>query len=230
VNVSEESSTPIVTQPATKLWLVALAFVLLSWILGHHISLPANSEGLMKVNYGLHLFLSGALPWLLQWAALALLFRSVAGRDPLLHPAALRCGAWFALLPGVLWWTVAVVIHWGASPLDAILETASRAVRATFGGESLFYYVLHDVLGPLVFPLALHGTYSLHGDLFALAGLSTTLVMAYWIWAGRWTSLVGGGESTAASRPWARVGIALLIYFLPVWLRSGVSLLRHFES
>ena len=76
---SEELGTGSRTPPVSAWAAVALgvlAFVLANWPLVHRVEV-ADIE---TVSTGLNLLLAGALPWFLQWAALALAFGLLAKR------------------------------------------------------------------------------------------------------------------------------------------------------
>jgi len=105
---SPESSTArrwLVFRTAGQIALMAFAlgvsaFILAQWPQVHR----TGVDELETVNIGLNLLIAGGIPWLLQWASLALLFILLAGRLGYLQPRTMIAVALIPLAVGVCWW------------------------------------------------------------------------------------------------------------------------------
>ena len=120
--------TPAIGRRKLLVWLTASAALLAaSWVFAHHpaVAPAASLDEIESVSAGRALLAAGAVPWLLQWAACAVLLaavgRGVAGVDW----TALLYGALLHLVVGLSWWIGLAAMWWRASPVEAALEAAS---------------------------------------------------------------------------------------------------------
>jgi hypothetical protein len=207
------------THPAT---LLALACVLLgvAWTVAHRppVHRAGGLDDIESISTGYNLLAAGGLPWLLQWAAIALAlvalthqYRHFRGTDVLI-------GTLTPLLVGLCWWISLAVLYWRSDPIDVIHDMVSRHINRQFGDSAFWEIAVFDVLGPVVCPLRLAGPVSLAGWDFLWSGLSTGVVMVYCTWASRWSGLKLSLSVSCTRGEFLRLFLVQLVYFAPVVL------------
>lgn len=197
------------------------AFLLgLSWALARWAPIRrAPDVELEEVSVGLNLLVAAAVPWLLQWAGVVLLFLGARRFVPSINRRLVFMGAVVPLLVGLVWWTSLVVIHWSDNPLEVIEGMMQLSILQQFGEESVGQGFLHDVVGPLATPFLLHGPYSMSGWISLWIGLSTAAVMGIWIAIAK---IMTDLEKNGSLRPqqWLLCAALIMLWLLPVVIRT----------
>ncbi len=215
------------TEPTQRLpprefgpFLIAAALFGLSWALARWAPVQRVPHvELEDISVGFNLLVSGALPWLLQWAGVLVLFLAVSPFVPSTDRRCVLHGASVPLLLGSVWWISLIVTHWSDDPLEFILSAMVMSVREGLGGESLGQGLIYGVVGPMTAPLMLHGPVSMTGWAYLWIGLSTAAVMGIWTTIA---SILRGLErgGTLKRRQWAWCAFLVLLCQLPVIVRA----------
>jgi hypothetical protein len=169
---------------------------------------------------GLSLLLFGGLPWLIQWAVCALTFAVVVRRRTGTGWTTVLFATLLPLVAGAAWWTALAAMWWNTAPVEAALDVLAWSAERSFGVEPFGVFLLFEGLGPLVCPLRLSGPISMQGWQFLWAGLSTALIMAYWIWA---VNALRADQEVAKERPRRQFLLMLLaagVYLSPLLIRA----------
>jgi hypothetical protein len=201
-------------------FLVAALLLTASWVWAQWASSRRTPEiEFEQVSVGFHFLVSGALPWLLQWAGVLLLFLAVSPFVPTIDRRCVLHGATVPLILGSVWWTSLIVTYWSDDPFEAILSVMMLAAAEQFGGESLGQGLIYGVVGPMTTPLMLHGPVSMTGWASLWTGLSTAVVMGIWTAIAKIVrGLQCGG--TLKGRQWAWCAFLVLLCQLPVIVRA----------
>lgn len=210
----------------TAFALGVLAFILAQWPPVHR---AVGVDDLETVSMGLNFFIAGALPWFLQWAALAVLFTLLIGHLGYLDRGTTVAVALFPLAVGSCWWIGLVVTFWDRDPLDSLMYSAMWSISRGFGAETLAQTVLFEVLGPLTCPLMLRGPYALAGWTFLWTALSTTLVILLLAWTARKFATMKCLRPSRSHRL-VLVGAVVLIYGLPSLLRAVIRVFGSLQA
>jgi len=209
----------------TAFALMVMAFMLAQWPPVR----SASDRDIKTVSMGLNLVIAGGLPWFLQWASLAVLLTLLIGHRSYLDRRETIAVVVSPLAVGSCWWIGVAVTHWGDDPLDFLINSTMWAISRGFGAETLAQAVLFEVLGPLTCPLMLRGPYGLAGWTFLWTALSTTLVMLLFAWTARKLTHVKHAR-LSSSRRLVVVGAFVLMYDLPVFLRTAVRLVNSLQA
>jgi len=204
---------------------LAVALLAVAWGLASTPLIPRVWKVFDHLSIGQKLIVTGAVPWLLQVAAVAVLVGAFSRRWLRGNRAPLSFAILILLVPGLYWWTAQVVTFWNAQPLDALLDMLMLAACREFGSGTFGDWMLHNVIGPLVRPLCLSGPYSMSGWYFLWALLSTAVVMVYWTWARVWINVTPETRQVPTVRELCRAVIAVNVYFIPVCLRMALELM-----
>lgn len=214
-----------------SVWLAGLsAFVLLvaAGICAHRPPIPqADSlEEFLAVSAGYKLFVSGAVPWLLQWAGLALLVVAVARGRFRVRWADILLGVCLPLAVGLIWWVGLYAAYWTKDPLEALVEHLMWAWTREYRADPSWQGILFDVFGPLVHPLRQQGPGTLRGWEFLWTALSTGLVMSTLTWvAWRWR-VEGSRPGRYQWRRWLLMALWVALYTSPVFVREVMRIVN----
>ncbi|MAG93118.1 MAG: hypothetical protein CMJ48_05150 [Planctomycetaceae bacterium] len=165
------------TPPIIALILLALSWLLATWPPTDRFGAAGSTVQIDDISAGFNLLMAGALPWLLQWAAIAVLAYALC-RAKLGFK---RSYAWAVisvpLLTASIWWIGLATRFWSSNLLEFIADVTLAHTDQQLGGAPLWYEVLFDFAGPMTFPIVAQGIVSLGGWNFLISGLSTALVM-----------------------------------------------------
>ncbi|MEX2287456.1 MAG: hypothetical protein WD648_10230 [Planctomycetaceae bacterium] len=157
--------------------LAGAAFIAHLPVILRAISKPRSLEE--TVSLGFVLVMYDGVPWLLQWAGIAIGAALLGRKYPQLTRDRLIVALGLPLAFGLTHWIATFVRYRGpANSLEWIAQLLYKSVEQQFTGGSLpeFFF---DNLPLLVAPLQLGGPFvNMQGWDFALAGLSTILVSA----------------------------------------------------
>jgi hypothetical protein len=172
-----------------------------------------------EVFFAHNLMIVSALPWFLQWAAVAIALWAFSSQ----RSADWRAGGVFAILStftlGLVWWGGLAVRFWGKAAMEAMTDEVFESVRQHLGEFDLLF----EYVGPLISPFTLQGPLVLDGWRFLITLASTTLVMAYLMLVGRFGHM---GRRGTALPDVLRILAGLLVFFLPPFIRLGIRLWR----
>lgn len=213
--------------PARRLALVftlvaVLPLLDIAWMLAQHPpGMAAGADSWNSISCGRTLLISGGLPWLLQWAACVIVFAFGVQRWAGAGWKATLLAVLLPLAAGVAWWAAIAAIWWNAAPVEAALDVLSWSAARRLGVEPFGQFLLVEGLGPLVCPLQLAGPVSMQGWSFLWVGLSTALIMAYWMWA---VHALDSEPEAAKRRPRRQFLISMLaagVYVSPMLIRAA---------
>jgi hypothetical protein len=211
-NLTTAAKQLVLIIPAILLALAA--FVLAQWPSVARIDVADLTSSLI----GQRMLIAGALPWFLQWAALAVLCHLIARRIGNAHHSRALVAVLVPLAVGASWWIGVAATHWGDNSLEFVGKVAMRSTMRNLAGDTLVQCALFDVLGPLACPLMLRGPYVMAGWSFLWTALSTALVMSLFMWIAQTVAVMNRGRSSNL-RISAFLCLGALIYTLPVLLR-----------
>ena len=204
---------------------IALAIVLFGVALALAHRSPSHDD-IASASAAYNLLVVAALPWTLQWSAIALLLVALTRQRLHIHRTHLLYAILTPLVVGMCWWISWTVLFWQKDPFEASLEFLARKYVGHMSGYSFWEIILFDVLGPLVCPLQLAGPVGLRGWDFLWVGLSTAIVMVYWAWASGWSRMTFSFSLTRGQ--FFRILLVNLIYYLPVILHAAILSIREF--
>jgi hypothetical protein len=204
---------------------VLLAFALLAaaWILAQYppVQQAKEVEQVWSLPTGQILLVAGGLPWLLQWAGLAVLTVAVARGRFRVNWGAVLLGVLLPLCVGLTWWIGLCKMLWSSGLLEVIEEELAYAIS----GGTLWQQLLLELSGPLTYPLKQRGPVSLEGWEFLWTGLSTALVMSSLTWVARTRRVDASGSPKWT---WRQVGLIViwgLLYFGPIYVRTASEII-----
>jgi hypothetical protein len=209
-----------------SVWLAAvlLALVLLAtgaiWAHFPPISQADGMEEFLSESAGYKLFISGAMPWLLQWSGLALLVVAVARARFRVRWADVLLGVCLPLAVGLIWWVGLCATYWTKNPLEAVAEHLMWAWTREYGADSLWQVMLFEVFGPLAHPLRQQGPGNLRGWEFLWTSVSTAVVMSTLTWVGWRLRVEGARPDRGARRRWLLMFLWTALYISPVFVRA----------
>lgn len=168
-----------------------------------------------------------AIPWLLQYAAVALLFMLL--NHTFIHATRpqLKLALVFPLGVGLVYWGWTVAKYWRQETVpELVADMLLEGIGQNLGGPP-FGEVLFRFLSLLVSPFHARGTIiEMQEWGFALAGASTMLVIGYWLFAAKWIGVSEQELRVAGVRQWIRLILTMFVYLLPVVVDSLFALLR----
>ncbi len=196
----------------------SLVLLAVSWILAHWTASgdAARFAGVESTWVGQTILVRCAVPWFLQWCALAIIFSMVACRRFAVQRRHVTLGLAIPLVVGAAWWTRISVWMWDKDVLDAFTEFLFLAVERAFGRVSFGPFLTHEFLGPLTRPITLGRIWSMQGPFFFTALASTALVIFFWMVTASW-SLKG---QCSLCRQFVTATLAVAIYCTPVLVRQ----------
>jgi len=217
--------TDVDTPKSTPAWwtlAAATALMVAAWLLAHHppVPTPDGPAGFDSVSVGRRLLAVAGLPWLVQWAACAVLVGAVARYWARASWTAVLFGSLLHLAVGTAWWTGLAAMLWDRDPFEAVLDAVYWSAERSFGGESLGQFLLFEVGGPLLCPVRAGGLVTLQGWSFLWAGLSSILVMGYWTWVVQRLRRNRPTEPRARRRQFALSVALVAVYVSPMVIRA----------
>lgn len=202
--------------------LIAVAGLVAAWIMARRppVQRAETLDQIESVSAGYNFLVAGALPWLVQWAALAVLTGAVARAWYRVNWGAVLLGALFPLVIGLVWWIGLAAMFWKTDPLKAIAELILWDMSRGLGTESIGQFLLGEIFGPLCCPLLLAGPVSMQGWDFLWAGVSTGLIISTLTYVVRRTEVdLAEGQKFNLEQFLLVTGWAL-VYLAPVYIRA----------
>jgi hypothetical protein len=192
-----------------------------SWALAQRRFGPEVSsiDDVTTVSVGRSLLVTGALPWLLQWAALATALFPFCRRFLGLRRQEAVAVTVVPLAVGIAWWTGLVVTFWSQDPLEALTHVTGYSLRWQLGGETLGEMMLYGVLGPLTCPFTPSGPCSLKGWNFLWTAASTAAIMLFLASATKTLAWLNQ-KPAPRRRKSVAVFVFALIYISPLLIRG----------
>ncbi len=209
-------------------WLAALpaGFLLLAaaWVLARWppIRQAESLDELLSSSAGVTILIRGGLPWLLQWAALAVLTVAIARGRFRVNWGAVLLGVLLPLCVGLIWWIGMGAAFWSSNPPEAILESLLRLEASHVGALPPLYVAILGVFGPLTYPL---GPTSMQGWEFLGTGLWTALVMSSLTWVARTRQVDASGKAKCTRGQFVLIVVWILLYFGPIYVRASIQMI-----
>ncbi len=210
--------------------LLAVSWLLATWPPIDRFGAASSTVELEDISAGFNLLIAGALPWLLQWAAIAVVIYALC-RTKLGFK---RSHAWavisFPLVTASIWWIGLATILWSSNPLEAVLEMIAIRVVAYLGGGSFWEFCVFDFAGPVTFPLVARGVMSLDGWNFLISGASTALVMLFMaFYAARCRRFEHEPLARQVRLVLPSALLSTLLYTLPAAIRCGIRVAASWQ-
>jgi hypothetical protein len=200
------------------LYSAAAALVLIGWLIAQY-SRVQKAASIDEISFAYNLMTAGALPWLLQWGGVTCAILTRFGSRNT------RNAGFFAVMGSLtlaaIWWFGVAFKYRAMDPLEVVLDQVSFAVESHFGTSTFLDTTLFHFIGPIMGPFRLRGPINLHEWNFLFAVLSTSLMVGYLLFIGRF--LQTGKRSSTASDYVKFIG-ALLPVFLPPFIRLGLRI------
>jgi hypothetical protein len=185
----------------------------------------SSLEEIECVFTGYDLLVSGAMPWLLQWAGLAVLTVAVARGCLRVNWGAVLLGILLPLCVGLIWWIGACAVFWRSDPFEATADVLAWSAARHCGGQSLLRSMLFELFGPLTFGWTHHRLGSLLGWDFVWTGVWSMLVMTSLTWVGRTRRLDASGRPKCTRGQVVLLVVWVLLYFGPFYIRMTLRII-----
>ncbi len=119
------------------------------------------------------------------------------------------------LLWSLFWWGQLTGPVWSAKPLTGLVDAVPELLGTNIYQVIILHGAFLDVTGVTLNPLQLHGPWSLIGWDFIWCGLSSLLVVSFWLWAAHWVD-VGAHPGLPTRRQFVKMLVAVLIWTSPM--------------
>lgn len=166
-----------------------------------------------------NLFIRLAVPWIMQFAAVALPAAFVARRFFHARLGVVAMGASLPLVWGLFWWGHFAAPVWIMEPLTRLTDKVFAAFGASVYQAVFWHLGFLEVAGPSLNPFQLSGPWSLIGWDFLWCGASSLLVVCYWIAAAQWIGVGMSDHRFPSSLRYGRMIVAVLIWTSPMLIR-----------
>jgi hypothetical protein len=223
-----ETQAPSNDKPWLQPWVAILAIPVLLGLSALLAQFVTFRHSTLSIPFAVAVLIRDAIPWLIQFAAIALLLVSL--NRAFIHATRpqVKAGLGYPLGVGLIYWiwTIAKLLP-NATALDAINGRILEDLGRQLGGAPRLQDILYRFNSLLVAPLNSQG-WIIHMQEwgFVLCGLSTLLATAYWLYAAKWIGFTDKTLWIPHARQWFRILLAMLAYFLPVFIDSAFYLLR----
>ena len=211
-------------------WGWALMLLIGAWLLTMLPAGAANADpnAVSDHSFMTRVILNGAIPWLFQWLAVAIIAGTIMVRGFGLQRSMVQQAMCVTLIVGLAWWVGLAWFRLHASVAIPFADQTSYHAQRITGAQPLGRSVLYEVLGPLVNPVALAGLVTLTGGGFWQQLASTVLVIATWCAGAALLSWTPRGRQGRSRRTFA-LATVVSFYNAPVLLRAILRLAHSID-
>jgi hypothetical protein len=167
----------------------------------------------------------GALPWLLQWLAVAVICYRVSVDSGGHRSHLVLLAATVAIGVGGVWWVGVMMRFRHIGPATVALEVILDNLERPYAVESTEELIMHEVVGPLTCPALLGGPFLLTRWHFVWCLASTAGIIILWSWIGH--VLIGNNSQRGKVLRFTLALAGVVFYIVPVVIRSALRILQH---